>query len=126
MSIDIIHTHAAPAPGGAYSQAIRANQIVATAGQVGVDPATGDVPEGVSAQTRLVLSNLKAVLEASGTDIRHVIKTTCFLADIASFSEFNEVYAEFFGEHLPARSTFGVALGGGFLVEIEALAVLPE
>lgn len=126
MSIEIIRTDAAPTPGGAYSQAIRANRIVATAGQVGIDPATGVTPDGVAAQTRLVLSNLKAVLEASGTDLSHVIKTTCFLTDISTFSEFNEIYAEFFGEHRPARSTFGVALAGGFLVEVEALAVLPE
>lgn len=124
--IEIIRTEAAPAPGGAYSQAIRANRIVATAGQVGIDPVTGEVPAGVREQTRLVLSNLKAILEASGTDLQHVIKATCFLAEIADFSEFNKVYAEFFGDHRPARSTIGVALAGGFLVEVEVLAVLPE
>lgn len=126
MSLSIVSTSAAPTPVGPYSQAMVADRVVATAGQVALHPETGAVPEGVEAQTRLALSNLKAVLEAAGTDLQHVFKTTCLLQDMASFAEFNAVYAEVFGDHRPARSTFGVSLAGDFLVEVEALAVLPD
>lgn len=124
MAHSIIHTSAAPAPGGAYSQAILAGQILATAGQVGLDPVTGETPDGVVAQTRLALANLRNVLAAGGAELTDVVKTTCFLTDINDFAVFNAEYEAFFDGHKPARSTFGVALAGGFVVEVEALAVV--
>ena len=96
------------------------------AGQVGTDPATGQpAPGGVREQTRQVLQNVKAILEAAGTDLDNVIKTTCFLADIKDFGAFNEVYREFFPTDPPARSTVQVGLVPPWLVEIEAVAVRP-
>ena len=126
MPIRVIHTDAAPAPGGAYSQAILAGRMLATAGQVGLDPVTGETPDGVVAQTRLALQNLRSVLAAGGAEPKDVVKTTCLLTDINDFVVFNREYEAFFGSHRPARSTFGVALASGFLVEIEALAVLAD
>jgi 2-iminobutanoate/2-iminopropanoate deaminase len=100
--------------------------ILVVSGQVGIDPATGRTPDGVIEQTRQALKNLDAVLLAADADRTHVVKTTCFLADINDFPVFNAEYADFFGEHRPARSTIGVQLFGGYVVEVEALAVLPE
>lgn len=126
MTHRVIQTLAAPGPGGAYSQAILAGSILATAGQVGLDPVTGETPDGVVAQTRLALQNLRSVLAAGGAELTDVIKTTCFLTDISDFAVFNAEYEAFFDGHKPARSTFGVTLAGGFLVEVEALAVLAD
>ena len=122
-----IETSGAPAAAGAYSQAIAAGGLVFCAGQVGIDPATGTLVEGgVEAQTERVLRNLGAVLDAAGLTLHDVVKTTCFLADIADFAAFNAVYARFFGDSPPARSTFQVAaLPIGARVEIEAIAVRP-
>lgn len=122
MNLKVISTLNAPAPGGAYSQAIGAGNFIFTAGQVGVSPETGQTSRDFREQTRQALSNLGSVLAASGAGINSVVKTTCFLTDITMFSTFNEEYAAFFGDHRPARSTFGVALAGGFLFEIEATA----
>jgi len=126
METTKIHTDRAPAALGPYSQGIRGGDYVFCAGQVGLDPATGRlVPGGVEEQTRRALQNLSAVLEAAGTDLAHVLKTTVFLADMADFKGMNGVYAEFFTATPPARST--VAVKGlpllGALVEIEAVAV---
>lgn len=118
-----ISTSAAPTPIGAYSQAIKAGHILATAGQVGVDPVTGRTPDGIGAQTRLALENLRAVLSAAGIDLNEVVKTTCFLSDIEDFAGFDNEYRAFFGDHRPARSTVGVTLPEGLLVEVEAWAV---
>lgn len=126
MSLEIISTPNAPAPGGHYSQAIRVGNTVTTAGQVGLDPVTGEKPDTFAGEVRQSLANLKAVLEAAGSSLDLVIKTTCFITDVDNFAEFNAIYAEVFGDHRPGRSTFGVALAGGFTFEIEATALVAE
>lgn len=126
VNLKITSTPNAPSPGGAYSQAIGAGNLIFTAGQVGLSPVSGQTSTDFREQTRQSLRNLREVLVASGADLTSVVKTTCLLTDIAMFSAFNEEYAAFFGEHRPARSTFGVALAGGFLVEIEAIAYVPD
>lgn len=122
----IISTENAPEAIGPYSQAIRANGFIFAAGQTGLDPATMElVAGGVEAQARQVLTNLKHVLEAAGTSLDHVVKTTVFLTDMANFAAMNAVYKEFFPENPPARSTVAVAgLPKGGLVEIEAIALV--
>jgi len=124
----IIHTENAPAAVGPYSQAIVANGFVFTAGQIALIPAEAKLLDGdVQAQARQVLQNLQAVLEAAGTSLNNVVKTTVFLADINDFLAVNEIYGEFFSENPPARSAFEVAnLPLGALVEIEAVALLPS
>ena len=122
----IVSTEKAPKAIGPYSQAILAEDLVFTAGQVGLDPATMELVEGgIEAQTRQVLNNLKYVLESADSGLRFVIKTTVFLQDMADFAQMNAVYAEFFPENPPARSTVQVAaLPKGALVEIECVARL--
>ena len=122
----IISTENAPEAIGPYSQAIRANGFIFAAGQTGLDPATMElVAGGVEAQARQVLTNLKHVLEAAGTSLDRVVKTTVFLTDMANFAAMNAVYMEFFPENPPARSTVAVAgLPKGGLVEIEAVALV--
>lgn len=126
MSKQVISTDKAPAAVGAYSQGITANGFVFTAGQIPLIPGTSDLREGgIQAQTRQSLNNVKGVLEAAGSGMDKVVKTTVFLADINDFAEFNAVYSEFFPQDPPARST--VQAGGlpvGALVEIEAVALL--
>ena len=125
MNRRAISTAAAPAAVGPYSQAIVTNDYVFCSGQVGLDPATGElVPGGLEAQVERVIRNLEAVLEASGCKLRDIVKTTCFLADINDFATFNAIYAQFMPDPPPARSTFAVkALPKAALVEIEAIAV---
>lgn len=119
-----IATTAAPGAIGPYSQAIEVNGFVYASGQLPIDPATGAFPEGVSAQTRQSLTNAKAILEAAGADMAHVVKTTVFLADMGDFGAMNEVYAEFFQAPFPARSAVAVkTLPKNALVEIECVAV---
>ncbi len=119
-----IATTAAPGAIGPYSQAIEVNGFVYASGQIPLDPATGVFPEGISAQTRQSLTNAKAILEAAGTDLGHVVKTTVFLADMGDFAAMNEVYAEFFQAPYPARSAVAVkTLPKNALVEIECIAV---
>lgn len=119
-----IHTDNAPAAVGPYSQGIDAGNLVFCSGQAGLDPATGQLVEGVEAQTRQIFSNLSAVLEAAGLSLDDVVKTTVFLADMADFKAMNAIYATFFGETPPARSTVAVkGLPIGALVEIDAIAV---
>ena len=122
----IVSTEKAPKAIGPYSQAILAEDLVFTAGQVGLDPATMELVEGgIEAQTRQVLNNLKYVLESADSGLRFVIKTTVFLQDMGDFAKMNAVYAEFFAENPPARSTVQVAaLPKGALVEIECVARL--
>ena len=122
----IVSTEKAPKAIGPYSQAIRTENLVFTAGQIGLDPATMEiVPDGVEAQTRQVLTNLKHVLETADSGLKYVVKTTVFLQDMADFAKMNAVYAEFFPENPPARSTVQVAgLPKGGLVEIECIALL--
>jgi 2-iminobutanoate/2-iminopropanoate deaminase len=114
----------APSALAVYSPGIEANGFVFVAGQIGLDPTTGQLVEGgIEAQTERVMQNLARVLDAAGLSISDVVKTTCFLADIADFDAFNAVYARFVGDPPPARSTFAVAaLPRGALVEVEAIA----
>jgi 2-iminobutanoate/2-iminopropanoate deaminase len=121
-----IKSEGAPAAIGPYSQAIIANGLVFTAGQTGGVPATRKMVDGgVKEQTRQSLTNVKAILEAAGTSLENVVKTTVFLVDMNDFAAMNEVYAEFFPTPYPARSTVQVArLPGDALVEIETVAVL--
>lgn len=125
MNREIITTDHAPAAVGPYSQAVRAGDFVFTAGQIGLDPATGQlVAGGLEAQTRQVLANLSAVLAAAGTSLDNVVKTTIFLTDLSAFKTVNSIYGQYFTGAPPARSTVEVAaLPLGALVEIEAVAV---
>ena len=119
----IIATEKAPAAIGPYSQAIDCGALLITSGQIPVDPATGAMPEGITAQTRQSLTNVKAILEKAGLTMDNVIKTTVFLQNMGDFAAMNAVYAEFFTEgSYPARSAVEVAaLPKGALVEIEAI-----
>lgn len=121
----VILTKAAPEPIGPYSQAIEANGLIFCSGQIPLDPATGQVPvTDIEGQTRRALDNLKAVLEAAGVSLSQVVKTTLFLKSMADFPKVNQVYASYFKELPPARSTIEVSrLPRDVLVEIEALAV---
>ncbi len=124
MSKTGIHTDRAPKAIGPYSQAIKAGSFVFCSGQVALVPATGELLAGdVEAQTRQVLTNLGAVLEAAGVSFREVVKTTIFLADLADFQRVNAIYAEYFPDPPPARATVEVSrLPRGALVEIDAIA----
>lgn len=121
----IVHTEKAPKAIGPYSQAIRTESLVVTAGQVGLNPETMELVEGgVEAQTRQALTNLKNVLESADSALNFVVKTTVFLQSMNDFAAMNAVYEEFFPENPPARSTVAVAaLPKGALVEIECLAL---
>ena len=118
-----VYTKNAPDAIGPYSQAVRANGLVFTSGQIPINPATGTIEaQTITEQTQQVCKNLKAVLEASGSDVTRVVKTTCFLADMADFAAFNEVYATYFTSK-PARSGVAVkTLPKNVLVEVEAIA----
>jgi len=126
MPFDFVATGGAPKAIGPYSQGIRANGFVFTAGQVALDPRTGElVAGGISEQTSRALENLGAILIAAGTGLSQVVKTTVFLVDMADFAAMNEVYGRAFGAHRPARSTVAVAgLPRGARVEIEAIATV--
>jgi 2-iminobutanoate/2-iminopropanoate deaminase len=121
----VIMTELAPKAIGPYSQGIRVGDFVFTAGQAAIDPAIGKLIDGdITAQTRRVLQNISAILEAAGTSMSKVVKTTVFMTDLSQFSAMNAVYAEFFPANPPARSTVGVAsLPLGALVEIECVAL---
>ena len=122
----VISTEHAPAAIGPYAQAVAANGMVYTSGQLPIDPATGALPEGIAGQTRQSLTNVKAILAEAGVGMDRVVKTTVFLSDMNNFAAMNEVYAEFFSEGgYPARSAVEVArLPKDALVEIEVVAVL--
>ena len=122
---NVIQTQHAPAAIGPYSQAIRAGNFLFASGQLGLDPQSGKLQEGVEAQARQALTNIQAVLQSAGSGIDRVVKTTIFLADINDFAQVNAVYGEVFQQEPPARSTVQVAalpLGG--LVEIEIVALV--
>jgi 2-iminobutanoate/2-iminopropanoate deaminase len=123
----VVATPGAPKAIGPYSQGIVAGGLVYTAGQTPLDPATGEmVAGGIPEQTARALENVRAILEAAGSGMHRVVKTTVFLTDMADFAEMNAVYAQAFGEHRPARSTVAVkALPRGARVEIEAVGALP-
>ena len=120
----VINTSKAPKAIGPYSQAIEANGLVITSGQLPIDPATGEfAPGGIKEQTRQSLTNAKAILEAAGTGLNKVVKTTVFLADMNDSAAMNEVYAEFFEAPFPARSAIAVkTLPKNALVEVECVA----
>jgi len=123
MTRQAITTSGAPAALGPYSQGIASGGFVFCAGQLGLDPATGELAVGVEAQAERALRNLAAVLDAAGASFGDVVKTTIFLADIADFAAVNAIYARFMADPAPARSTFAVgALPKGALIEIEAIA----
>ena len=126
MDKQIISTENAPKAIGPYEQAIRVGDFVYASGQIPLDPATGNLVEGqIKVQTRRALENLKAVLEAAGSSLDRVVKTTVFLKNIADFAAMNEVYAEYLGAAKPARSTVAVAdLPRGALVEIDLVALV--
>jgi len=126
MSARIVHTDKAPAAIGPYSQGIVAGNFLFTAGQIALDPATGQIVQGdVTAQTERVLENLTAVLESAGTSWADVVKTTVYLQDMADFPRVNEVYGRMIGDARPARSTVQVSgLPRGVLVEIDAVAMV--
>jgi len=126
VSVRIVHTDKAPAAIGPYSQAVVAGNLLFTAGQIALDPATGQIVQGdVTAQAERVMTNLTAVLESAGTSWGDVVKTTVYLMDMADFPRVNEVYGRMIGDARPARSTVQVSgLPRGVLVEIDAVAVV--
>lgn len=122
-----INAPKAPAAVGPYVHAVEANGLIFTSGQLGLIPESGVLPEGIEAQTHQSIKNLAAVLEAAGSDLKHVLKTNVFLEDINDFAKVNEIYATYFEEDTPARSCVEVAkLPKGGLVEIEVIAVKKE
>jgi 2-iminobutanoate/2-iminopropanoate deaminase len=126
MPVEPVPTPNAPKIAGPYSPAVRAGDWLVLAGQVGLDPESGALVEGVEAQARQVLANIAAILADCGATIADVAKTTVFVTDIAEFATVNAVYADAFGDHRPARSTVQVAaLPGGAQVEIETWAYFP-
>ena len=123
MEKTVISTNKAPGAIGPYSQGWVVGDMVFASGQIPVNPATGEVPEGIAAQTEQSCKNVAAIMEAAGVGMENVVKTTCFLADIADFVAFNEVYAKYFTSK-PARSCVAVKdLPKGVLCEVEAIAV---
>jgi 2-iminobutanoate/2-iminopropanoate deaminase len=124
----IVSTKNAPAAVGPYSQGIRVGELIFTAGQIALVPQTGKLVEGdIEAQTRQVMQNLAAILEAAGSSLANIVKTTVFVTDINDFARVNQVYGSFFNDAPPARSTIQVAaLPLGAKVEIEAVAILAE
>ena len=119
----VISTNGAPSAIGPYSQGIDTGSLVFVAGQIGREAQSGDLPEGVQAQTEQAMKNIAAILDAAGLSWADVVKTTCFLADIADFEAFNDVYKTFVVDPAPARSTFAVKeLPRGARVEVEAIA----
>lgn len=125
MEKQIISTNDAPAAIGPYSQGVIVRDTVYTSGQLPINPQTGEIAETIEEQTRQALENGKAIIEAVGSDMSKVFKTTVFLKDLKDFAKMNEVYATYFSEKHPARSTVGGAeLAKGALVEIELVATI--
>lgn len=126
MNPEAIRTDRAPVPRGPYNQAVRAGDTIYVAGQIPIDPATNQVVEGgIEAQTHRVMENIKAILEAAGSGLDRVVKTTIFLLDVAEFAQMNAVYAEYFTNVAPARATVQVAAlpGAGVRLQVDAIAV---
>lgn len=126
MNKEIVYTKSAPEPVGPYSQAVKTNGFMYCSGMIPINPATSEVLKGsVTEQAELCLSNVKALLESSGLDLSHVVKTMIFLTDMSKFAEFNDVYTKYFSEGKPARSCVAVSeLPKGVNVEVEVIAVL--
>ena len=119
-----IHTDNAPKAVGPYSQAIAVNGFIYCAGQIGLDPETNELVEGLEKQTHQIFANIKAVVEEAGSDLDHVVKTTIFLKDIADYGKVNELYGTYFLTHKPARSAVAVAaIPKNALIEIEVIAI---
>ncbi len=119
----IIHTDKAPKAIGPYSQAIEINGMLFISGQVPINPETGTIPEGITAQTEQVMKNIEAILHEAGYSFANVVKSTCLLADMEYFKAMNEVYGKYYAENPPARAAFAVkGLPLGALVEIETIA----
>ncbi|HUJ12683.1 MAG TPA: RidA family protein [Thermoanaerobaculia bacterium] len=123
--MDYIASNDAPHAIGPYSQAVRSGNLVFLSGQIALDPKSGNLIQGdFAAQARRVFENLRAVLRAAGADFRHVTRATVYLTDLGNFQALNSIYAEYFGDHKPARSTIGVAqLPRGAAVEIDLIAL---
>lgn len=128
MKKKTIYTQNAPAPIGPYSQAIEANSFIFTAGQIPLDPVTGQLVQGdIKEQVRQALANLRAILESEGLTLNNIVKTTVYLKDMNEFAAMNDVYSEFFGESKPARTTVEVSrLPRDVKVEIEAIAAIEQ
>ena len=126
MEKKVIKTHKAPEAIGPYSQAIKSGNFIFASGQIPLDPVSGSMVENnIQAQTERVMENIKGLLESENLTFANVIKTTCFLSDMANFAAFNEVYAKYFTENPPARSTVAVkTLPKDALVEVEIIAVI--
>jgi len=124
-AIKIISTKNAPAVVGPYSQALEVNGFVFCSGQIGIDPKTGNLVDGIENQIKQILDNLKAVLATAGLDLNHVVKTTVFIKNMADYTLFNQIYGEYFKENKPARATVEVSrLPKDCLIEIDAIAVI--
>lgn len=122
---EVIKANGAPAAIGPYSHAVKAGNLMFLSGQIAINPATGEMPEGISAQTKQAIENVKAILAAKGATLDNVVKTTVYLAEMSLFGEMNEVYASEFSEPFPARSAIAVKeLPKQALVEIEVIAAL--
>jgi 2-iminobutanoate/2-iminopropanoate deaminase len=123
MAPKILHTDRAPQAIGPYSQAVKAGNLVFTSGQLGLDPQTGALPEGIESQTHGAMKNIGAILESAGLSYRHIVKTTIFLKDLSDFAAVNAIYEDYFSGAYPARSCVQVAaLPKNALVEIECVA----
>ena len=126
MTRSIVSTPNAPAAIGTYSQAVRCGDTVYLSGQIGLDPATGQLVDGIDSQIQRVFGNLKAVADAAGASLGDVVKLTVYLTDLANFARVNETMARFFSQPYPARAVVGVAsLPRGALIEADAIIVLP-
>jgi len=125
MSVEIVTSKGAPSPIGPYSQAIKTNGFVFTSGQIAIDAESNELIDGdVQAQAKKVFENLKAVLQAAGSSLELVVKTTIFLKDLSDFADVNAIYAQYFGKALPARSTVEVSrLPKDVLIEVDCIAV---
>ncbi len=123
--MNVISTPSAPKPVAAYSQAIEANGFIFCAGQLGIDPNSGKLADGLAAQAEQAFKNLSAVLEAAGSGFTRVVKVSIYMRELANFATVNEIYARFVGEHRPARTTTGASdLPAGALIEVDAIAAL--
>ena len=123
--MEIMHTDKAPAAVGPYSQAVKTGNLLFCSGQIGLNPATGElVATTVAEQAKQVMENVKALLENAGATFDNVVKTTCFIADMKEFGNFNEVYAQYFSNNKPARSCVQAVLPKGALCEVEVIVEL--
>jgi 2-iminobutanoate/2-iminopropanoate deaminase len=125
MKRETITADNAPEPAGPYSHAVVANGFVYISGQGPIQPETGEMPDSFEEQVRLTLDNVKTILEAAGSDLDHVVKVNAYITDLTRFSEFNEVYKEFFQNAPPARTTVATALLG-MLVEVDCVAIVEQ